>query len=127
MTTITDAAGRAGHTPGPWATETCHASGTIYVVAGAWPLGSTVCEIIKDVRDGDPLANAHLIAAATDYDAAARDLLVQFAALDDEFLREAAAEKDGTGIFTGSAPPLTPALARSVLAFRAALALAEGR
>lgn len=124
MTTITDAAGRAGHTPGPWEVRTAVRMPTIHGADGRC-VASTGSAYKRPIRECE--ANARMIAAAPAYDAAARDLLAQFAALDDEFLRETAAEKDGTGIFTNSAPPLTPALARSVLAFRAALALAEGR
>jgi hypothetical protein len=55
----------AGFTPGPWAEDYCDADEVWHVDAGAYPFGSTVCEIDqRTLREGDAEANARLIAAA---------------------------------------------------------------
>ena len=53
----------AEHTPGSWVVEPDH-DGMIFVVAGAWPYGSTICEIPDEPREGSRKANADLIALA---------------------------------------------------------------
>jgi hypothetical protein len=66
----------AGFTPGPWAEDYCDADEVWHVDAGAYPFGSTVCEIDqRTLREGDAEANARLIAAAPElYEAAAKHL-----------------------------------------------------
>jgi len=59
-------------TPGPWVVQTCAVSSVLYLAAGAWPFGSTICELEDEPREGTREANARLIAAAPElYDAAA--------------------------------------------------------
>ncbi len=53
-------------TAGPWVVQPDYGSGETFVVAGAWPLGSTICVVDQN----DRTANARLIAAAPDLYAA---------------------------------------------------------
>jgi len=53
------------HTPGPWVVhQELHYEA--FVVAGAYPYGSTICRLEDEPREGTREANARLIAAAPD-------------------------------------------------------------
>jgi len=56
---------KAGHTPGPWVYQDDE-----FIVAGAWPYGSTIC--VLDAKNRQ--ANARLIAAAPAMLAALEDI-----------------------------------------------------
>lgn len=62
----------AAHTPGPWVIQDRH-----FVVAGAWPLGATICEVENNPADKISQANARLIAAAPDMLAVLKELWAQ--------------------------------------------------
>lgn len=51
-----------GHTPANWAIECCEAEERFYVVAGAWPTGSTVCTAQRE-PDARLIADAPLLLA----------------------------------------------------------------
>lgn len=54
----------AEHTPGPWAAERCHNTPCWHIEAGAYPFGSTICEVDENPKEGTSEANARLIASA---------------------------------------------------------------
>lgn len=60
-------------TKGPWVVQSDAPTGYLYVVAGAWPTGETIC-------DRPSKANATLIAAAPDMYEALTKLRSQYAA-----------------------------------------------
>ena len=62
-------------TPGPWVVQTCAVSSVLYLAAGAWPFGSTICELEDEPREGTREANARLIAAAPELYAGLVELL----------------------------------------------------
>lgn len=57
-------------TPGPWGVERCDVTPCYHIEAGAYPFGTSVCEIKEAPREGNAEANARLIAAAPDLFAA---------------------------------------------------------
>lgn len=114
-------------TSGPWAHEQTDADEAIFVSAGAWPYGSTICEISlkQNPREGDNHANAALIAAAPDHALICWAMCVQDATWDEWVPFDGKGEfcfaglRYATKLDEFGCPAPTPAL-------RAALARARG-
>lgn len=63
------------YTPGPWGIERCEVTPCFHIEAGAYPFGTSICEVNDSPRDGSAEANARLIAAAPELLAALKAML----------------------------------------------------